>query len=322
MNDVKKVLKLTKNEIYKFFSKWVVIAFFAVILLGVIVSAAVLKSSPEENYILNEDRWQVEIQDRIMNLTNYLDSDVFISDTLRKQYEDEILICIYQLENDVKPYSSHTASNFILYVNKYFIIIIVLGIIVATKIVTDEYSNKAIYNLLTQPASRNKILLAKIITMIGAIVVSMLMMFILSILIGYLFFGFDSFAVPYLSVVNGEVVSTNILVRALYQLFYNIFALFACAALAIMLSILFKNAIISLVMAEGVYVFGSVIVFQLRSVNVLKYTIFPHLNMQYYLENAMPFNMSPSFSTITLLIYTAIFFAVSFIVFNRRDEKA
>ncbi|MDR2267102.1 MAG: ABC transporter permease [Christensenellaceae bacterium] len=321
LNSLKKIFVLTKNEIYKSMSKSAVIAFLAVIVFGALLAATVLKNSAEENYFITETSWRSEIQDRITNLENYLNSSVSMTSDRRESYEDEIMIYNYCLANDIKPYSSHTASNFIIEINKYFMIIILLSVVIGTKIITDEYKNKAINNLLVVPASRSKILLSKILTVTLTMIVAMTLLFLMSIIMGWMFFGFDDFSAPFLTVLNGEVVATNILLRSFEQLFLNIFALLAFSSLGMLLSIIFKSNIVSILATEGIYALGSIVVFSLRGVEWLKYTIFPHFNIQYYVERVMPFNITPMFSCIVLLIYSIAFFASSFLVFNLRDAR-
>ncbi|MDR0750982.1 MAG: ABC transporter permease [Christensenellaceae bacterium] len=321
MNSLKKIFALTKNEIYKAINKWLVIAFLAIIMFGVLLTATILKNSAEENYFISETSWRSEIKDRVTNLEDYLNSSVSMTPERRKSYEDEIKIYKYCLENDIKPYSSHSASNFIMDINKYFMIIILLSIVIATKIITDEYKNKAVNNLLTVPASRNKILFSKILTIMFTMIVAMILFFLMSIIIGWIFFGFDNFSAPFLAVMNGEVVATNIILRAFEQLFLNIFALLACSSLAILLSIIFKSNTVSIVATEGIYALGSVVVFSFRQIAWFKYTIFPHFNIQYYVQGLMPFNITPIFSIIVLLIYSLMFFMSSFFVFNLKDVR-
>lgn len=75
---------------------------------------------------------------------------------------------------------------------EYMFMIIVFGVMIAGAIVSDEYNKGTIKSLLITPYKRSTILLSKFITSILLTIIFIVFAYLMQIVIGGLFLGFDS----------------------------------------------------------------------------------------------------------------------------------
>jgi len=315
------VFQLVKNELLKFVSKKIVFIIFLVILVGVFGFALNTQSKTE---IYTENDWRQTVQGEIDYLTYLLnDPGVAMADETRASYRNELLTYHYMLENDIEPLKIHSASNMILSLNDLFAIVVILGIILAGKIVTDEFGSGALSNLLALPCRRWKILLSKIIAIIVSCIGLIILLYLVSALMGWLFFGFDGFNKSVISCVRGKIIVRSVLAQSIVLNLYNVLTLLACGSLTLVLSLLLKNGIVSTCSSVLLYFLGTQITFALKDYSWIKYTLFANINFQIYLDGVEIIDgLTESFSVTLILIYIAVFTALSFYIFsNKRLTK-
>lgn len=139
--------------------------------------------------------------------------------------QTSINLCKYAIENDMRLDISN--ENNILINNeinarislirtfKHFdILLVIVAIYVSSTIVTEEVNNKTIKKLLTKPHKRSKILIAKMLTTIITIVISMIFIAIIQFIVGGIIYGFDSYNVPY---IGYDLSSEKVVVMSVFE---------------------------------------------------------------------------------------------------------
>lgn len=289
-------------------------AIFVMVAVGLILFALKTDSQmvqiPESKENL---AWEVEEMRYRLNDPGYAISD-------RTEYINTLKAYEYMLEHDIAPYKTRSITNYLLTINNMFALVVILSVIIISRIITDEYRYSTMNILATIPAKRYKILLAKILGMITVCVAIIALIYIMSLLIGGIFFGFDGLFSPIVTCTDGTIHVRNVLTQSLLNNFYNLFTLIACGSLTLMLAIVLKNGIISACGGIVLYYMGSVLTIALKEYSWVKYTLFANMQFQMYVAGLELFEgVTPSFSIIVLLAYSAVFTAIAFLVFSKRN---
>ena len=161
-------------EFKKYFSKKITFVFSFFIIFSVFISGLILESGLESSP--RDEYWRGELNDAILNI----DHDLNFNNSQLNENQIESLIAkreIFQYRLD--------------HVNNIFIVIFIFSMIVSTKIITDEYSSGTIKFLLSTGLKRWKYLLSKIIVIFTVPFIFMIIMFITSIIVGWLLFGVE-----------------------------------------------------------------------------------------------------------------------------------
>lgn len=254
-----------------------------------------------------------------------LDNDTKEELEREKAENKEIL---YRLENNIKDYSSSSNNSIIEnFYNEYFLMILIIIIIVSGSIVSEEFSKGTIKLLLVKPYSRTKILLSKYITSLLMIVFAIVFILIAQLIIGGLFFGYDTLAIPKIvyNFSTKMVMEMNIFKYFLYTTVAILPQLILLTTLSFSLSTIF----VSTSLANTLTIIGSFagdIINTLAvsyEINILK--LFVTLNWDftpYLFGGSSPYlGITLSHSIIVCIVYWLIMLVTTFIVFQRRNIK-
>jgi ABC-2 type transport system permease protein len=305
-------------EFKKYFSKKITFVFSFFIIFSVFISGLILESGLESSP--RDEYWRGELNDAILNI----DHDLNFNNSQLNENQIESLIAKreifqYRLDHDIQPYKDKSASNFIIYVNNIFIVIFIFSMIVSTKIITDEYSSGTIKFLLSTGLKRWKYLLSKIIVIFTVPFIFMIIMFITSIIVGWLLFGFDNFSTPYISYNNGNVTNTSVLYHGLIQIMYNSVSIIVGSTVAVFLGVVFKNGHISSLSSVLLAIFGTNIALNFTHYKWVKYTLFANIDFYKFYNESV--NTDPFFSLNILGLYCVVLLLVSFLIFSRQEVK-
>lgn len=213
----------------------------------------------------------------------------------------------------------------------------IISLFIAASMVSNEFSTKTINMLVIRPVKRWKILTAKYITVLifayGIYFIGMLG-YMLSIGLNY---GFTDFANPYMFVSGGTVHSMNFFIHMLLKVLMHSSNIVFLVTLAFMMSTLTKNTALSAITSMGAYFIGSIVtsivIFAApKMIGVLKHTFLPYVDLNTIIpsntggmmggyNDIMSFLYDPIYGMIHLFVLSAVMFAVSLIVFNKRDVK-
>ncbi|MFD2659294.1 ABC transporter permease [Paenibacillus thailandensis] len=203
-----------------------------------------------------------------------------------------------------------------------FMLVTIFAVIISAGSVADEFATGTIKLLLIRPWSRSKILLSKYIANLMFGILLTVILFVFALLINMLLFGYgnetanEAFGVPY----SGSALS--------YQLQYyglNIITLIVTLTMAFMISTIFRSS----ALAIGISIFLIVVVnsftplLAMMDKKWVDYVLFIHLDLTQYLNgNPLREGMGYGFSLLVLAVYYAIFIALTWYIFNKRDVAA
>ena len=233
----------------------------------------------------------------------------------------------YILENkeDINN-ESDLRSLVIGFYENYIFLVLVFGIMIAGSIVSDEYNKGTIKSLLITPYKRSSILLAKFITILVLTIVFIVIAYLMQIVIGGLFLGFDSLSNSYvvynLSSKSLEVM--NLFKYAVINTVATLPQILLLITLAFAVSTIIGNTAVSIVIAFAGVIGSSIInvIASIYEIKVLKYFVTTNWEFNYYLFGGTnPFKTSLTHAIIVCIIYFLIMIAIAFIVFKKKNIK-
>lgn len=306
------------NEIKKCINAKTTFFVFLILVIGVTVFALNIDSQPEQ---LIDTDIQSMLSQEVENINNLLnDPSIGMSNEMRENYINNLKIYEYMIKNDIAPYKTHSIANYLLSINDLFAIVVILSILVVCKIVTDEYRYATMNILVTVPCKRYKILLSKILAMISICIAIIILLYFISFIVGGLFFGFEDINSLVVTYNQDTLYVRNVIVQSLINNLYNTFTLISCSSFVLMLSLLFKSGVLSACSGIVVYLLGSRLTIALKEFKWIKYSLFANMQFQIYASGIEIFeDQTPSFSIMMLLIYSVLFIAMSFLIFNKRN---
>lgn len=232
----------------------------------------------------------------------------------------------YYIENNLSL-DSNSRNIFLNLFGNYEVFIILIGIVIAGSIVSEEFNRGTIKLLLVKPYNRFKILMSKFIVCILILLLSIGVIYFSQLLIGGLINGFDGLASPAI------VYDFNANIVKEINIFGYVALLGICklpiyillTTLAFTCSTLFTNTAISVAVPFLGYIASSIInqfaiVYNLRWII---YFVTPNWDLSYYLFGGVPIfkGLTLAFSIIICIIYLILLLTISSIVFKKRDIK-
>ena len=211
--------------------------------------------------------------------------------------------------------------------SQFGIFLIVVVVMIAGTIVSEEFNKGTIKLLLVKPYTRNKILLSKAITTFIMIIFIIVITLIMQILIGGIIFGFDSLSEPVVAynfntnTMEEMNIFTNLGVQTLTQL--PMIVLLATLAFAI--STIFTNSTLAITISLLGFMSASIIN-QLAigyDLQFMKYFVTMNWDLSMYLHGALPYmeGMNMTMSIIICVVYFLIMMIPTFMVFKKRNIK-
>lgn len=309
-------LNLLINEKIKLFSRigtYVMIG----LLIGIIgIMAIIVKFyGPKDN---NED-WRITLEEQIVINEKSLTQ-------APKMFQDEIKSAIsinqYRLANDLPPVSNRSLWGFALIAIQGVSIITLFTIIVGGSIVSNEFSTGTMKLLLIRPFQRWKILLAKYLIVFLFAFELLIIAFIVSLIIGAIFFGFNFSNSPHLVVINGIVEERNMVLFLFSEYGYQCVSLLMMVSFAFMISTLLRNNAAAIGVSIFLLFAGSTVVQVLIGFNIkwAKYILFANTDLSQYAQGQpLMEGMTLQFSIIVLIVYFVLFNVLSFLSFCKRD---
>lgn len=211
--------------------------------------------------------------------------------------------------------------------NEYGLFIIVMIIMIAGTIVSEEFNKGTIKLLLVKPYSRNKILLAKFITVFIMIVFSILAVVLMELLVGGIIFGYDSLSVPILAY-NFETQSLESMSIFNYlgiEIMTQLPKLVLLATLAFACSTLFTNSAVAIAIPLLGYMSADMINMLVVQYKVQFMRFFVSLNWDFeeYLFGNLPKmeGMTLGFSVVICMLYFVAMLIPTFIAFKKKNIK-
>ncbi len=211
--------------------------------------------------------------------------------------------------------------------SQFGIFLIVVVVMIAGTIVSEEFNKGTIKLLLVKPYTRNKILMAKAITTLMMIIFIIVVTLVMQILIGGIIFGFDSLSEPVVAYNfnTNTMEEMNIFANLGVQTLTQLPMIILLATLAFAISTLFTNSTLAITISLLGYMAASIIN-QLAigyDLQFMKYFVTMNWDLSIYANGALPYmeGMSMTMSIIICVIYFLIMMIPTFMVFKKRNIK-
>ena len=211
--------------------------------------------------------------------------------------------------------------------SQFGIFLIVVVVMIAGTIVSEEFNKGTIKLLLVKPYTRNKILMAKAITTLIMIIFIIVVTLVMQILIGGIIFGFDSLSEPVVAYNfnTNTMEEMNIFANLGVQTLTQLPMIILLATLAFAISTLFTNSTLAITISLLGFMSASIIN-QLAigyDLQFMKYFVTMNWDLSIYVNGALPYmeGMNMTMSIIICVVYFLIMIIPTFIVFKKRNIK-
>lgn len=234
----------------------------------------------------------------------------------------------YILENNVDINKTDDVRGILKnFFNEYGLFVIVMIIMIAGTIVSEEFNKGTIKLLLVKPYSRNKILLAKFVTILIMIVFSIVAVVGMELIVGGIIFGFESISIP---VVEYNFATESLETMSIFaylgiEIITQLPKLILLATLAFACSTLFTNSAVAIAIPLLGYMSADMInmlVVQFK-VEFMKFFVSLNWNFEEYLFGNLPQmeGLTFNFSAIICMIYFVVMIIPTFIAFKKKNIK-
>ncbi|MFD2046420.1 ABC transporter permease [Ornithinibacillus salinisoli] len=314
-------MKLLINEQIKIYirkSTWAMYIILAILVIGF----AALTNTFDETDKYSEDNWREELQNE--NETLLKENDEIKGDEFSESIIGYNLETVdknnYYLENDIQPLQ-YGAWRFIMDNRAMLSVVSLLTIIIAAGIVASEFRWGTIKLLLIRPISRHLILLSKYISVLLFALFTLLFVFVFSLIIGSIFFGFEGINPHLVMQQDGAWAQISIINEIFSGYGYSLVNLVMMATFAFMISAAFRNSTLAIGVAIFLMMAGNSIVGFFSDRDWAKYILFANTDLKRYADGSSPWveGMTMGFSITVLLVYYVIFMVVTWVFFTKRD---
>lgn len=240
----------------------------------------------------------------------------------KPEIKKEIKFDQYRINHNIPPMYSDTAVGFVNETLGYSGLITLFIIIIASSIVSQEYSWGTIKLVLMRPLKRWKVLLAKYVSVIFNALILFLLLMIVSFTVGMIVFGIDDMSSRFVFEEQDKLKDVSVFTHFLQYFGSKFVGLIMIAAFAFMLSTIFKNNALAIALSIIIQFAGSIISSLLSAFDkgFVKYIFFTNTDLYKYVEGSPPAKgMSLEFSIIVLIIYFVIFMGIAIVIFEKRD---
>lgn len=234
----------------------------------------------------------------------------------------------YDIENGTTVGDETNAKGILLNLfDEYEIFLIVMFMMTAGVIVSEEFSKGTIKLLLIKPYKRSTILASKFITSIIVAIIVIIIVALMQLVIGGIIQGFDSFKNPtiiYDYTIN-NVRQINTIQYLTMQALGKAPMYILLMTLAFAFSTIFTNSALAITISLLGYMGSSVINMLALNLNLkwIKYFVTPNWNLTEYLWGGIPTfeGITLSFSLVIIAIYMVIMLVPTFIIFQKKNIK-
>ena len=241
----------------------------------------------------------------------------------RTYYEDWIAVNDYHLEENIRS-TDGTMWDGVNGSAGLMIVITIFTIIIAGDSLAGEFSSGTIKLLLIRPANRVKILVSKYISFLLFGMLLLLILFVLSVVVNGILYGFGYMDLPLVSVnAEGEIVEKSMVLNLWKTYMLNGVSTVMYVTMAFMISSAFRSSAMAIGFSIGTLFAGNIVLEVLQRFDWSKYLLFANTNLTQYLSGR-PYQegMTLSFSIGVLIVYFLVFNLVSWLLFTRRDVAA
>ena len=263
------------------------------------------------------------------NIIQMDNSNIELTHQEKKDYNKAVEnkeISKYIIENHVNVEKTDDLRGILSrFFNEFGLFIIVIVVMIAGTIVSEEFSKGTIKLLLVKPYNRNKILFSKFITVLIMIAFSFVILIGMELIVGGLIFGFDSLQIPVVvyNFNTNMIQEINVFAYLGTQIIMVLPSVILIATLSFALSTIFTNSPVAIALPLLGYM-GAAVINQLAmqyNVGFLKYFVTLNWDFTQYLYGNVPLmeGLTSEFSIVICLLYFLIMMIPTFMVFKRKN---
>lgn len=301
------------TKIYRRLRTWIMVG---ILLLAVVLVAVVLvthQHAPGAHW-----KHTLMMQDAAMQ--KQLAQTKHMPKAAIQQMKDTIALNKYYIAHNIAP-GQVTGWSFATTASNLSTILIAFILVVAGDIVASEFSTGTIKMLLTQPATRTKILVSKFFAMLlyGGFLTAVMLVF--SVVIGWIFFGFGGAGLPHVYAgAHAQIHQMTTVWYLLMQYGFLFVQIIMMSTIAFMISTIFRSSALAITISLLAFLVGNTLVTLLAKYNWDKFILFSNTNLSQFVENGPTIHgLTLSFSIWMLIAYFVVMVALSWIVFRKRD---
>lgn len=234
----------------------------------------------------------------------------------------------YDIENGTKVGDETTAKSILQRVFPEFeMFIIIMSVMIAGTIVSEEFSKGTIKLLLIKPYKRTTILTAKFITALIMLIITIILVILMQFIVGGIIQGFDSFEAPTIvyNHTTNQLEELNIVQYLAMQAIGKLPMYILLMTLAFAFSTLFNNS----ALAIAITLLGSM---SASAINMLalnfkltwiKFFVTPNWDLTQYFFGGLPTfrGLTIGFLIAIIVIYMIVMLVPSYTVFKKRNIK-
>lgn len=290
----------------------------AILILLILATGLIIKFNAPT--LAKHGNWKTELSQQNASLKKDMSHS---PGAAQKYMKKEIALNQYRIDHNLPPTNGENIWSFANTTSNLLSIISIFTIIVVATSIASEFGWGTIKLLLIRPVSRTSVLLSKYVTTMLFAVILLILLFVVSLLIGGILFGFGDVTQPYLQYTNGHVHEASWTVYVLKQYGYGCVNLVMMVTLAAAISAIFRNSAISIGISIFLLMAGNTLVTFLSHYSWVKYVLFANIDLSQY-TNGTPLrsDMSLGFSVGVLIVYFIIFILFGWLFFTKRDVAA
>ncbi len=323
------ILALTENEMLKIFRRR---RFRVVLLILACLTALVVfgysRTRQREIARHGPRDWRMETQRRVVELQNRL-RRAEVPDTARRWMRSEVVRLQYALDHGFDPNAVNGPAFARSFLNaSSYLLLPLLVTLFASDLVSSELAEGTIKILLTRPARRWKVLLAKCAALFSCVTLTVLFAGLFSFLFAGAAFGFRGWGAPVLTgfrFVRGEIDVSGVRQIPLWKDALRVYGLGWFAALVVACLALFLSVVLRTAAAMGTMlaalVAGTILPRMASDWDFARYIFVTNLPLpDYYSGSPPPLpGITLATASVNLALWAGAALVAAFVVFTRRD---
>lgn len=234
--------------------------------------------------------------------------------------KSQIAVYQYDLAHNIDP-NLTTGVGFAATAENVSTLLIAFILVIAGDIMAMEFSSGAIKMLLTQTATRTRIFFSKFVAVLLFAVFATVLMFVVSLVVGFIFFGPHGAQSPQVFLnAQQHVVQMTALSYLLMQYGFLFIQIVITATIALMISSIFRSSALAITISLLAFLIGSTLVRALSSYHWVKYVLFANTDLSQFVVGGPSIKgLTLGFSVTMLIAYFIVMMGLAWIVFLRRD---
>lgn len=313
---VNPMFNLIRNEnmkIYRRSRTWVMMVLLVIVIALVAIVMVTHQPAPGSNWKQNMIVQTDQLQQEIAHTRHMPAREI-------ARLQAKIKVNQYDIVHNMNP-SQTTGWGFAATAENIAPVLIAFILVVAGDSVASEFSSGTIKMLLTQPATRAHILLAKYLALLMYSLFATIFMFVCSVLLGWIFFGIAGAGAPevYLDA-HQTIQQMSVLSYVLMQYGFLWIQIVMTATIAFMISAIFRSSALAITISLLAFLIGSTVVSALSSYSWVKYILFANTDLSQFVVNGPSIQgLTLGFSISILVAYFIVMNILAWVFFVKRD---